>query len=255
MKPNILLTNDDGVNAKGINMLVETLSSFANVLVMAPDGARSGSACAITSYPPLRYRKVAKRDNVEIYSCSGTPVDCVKLALEQFPQFKPDMVVSGINHGDNASVSVHYSGTMGAVLEGSMKGIPSIGFSICDSSAEADFSAVGCHVQSIVRWVFKSGLPKGVCLNVNFPKYEGIPYKGVQICRMAQGAWTSEWCETQHPSGQKYFWLTGQFVNLEPEDNATDISALERGFVAITPIRIDMTAYHVMNDLKELECL
>ena len=141
--PHILLTNDDGVDAMGIRILAELLSNFADVLVMAPDGARSGAACSITPHTPLCYKKKSEYSRIQVYACSGTPVDCIKLALEQFPDFKPDVIVSGVNHGDNASVSVHYSGTMGAVLEGCMKGYSSVGFSICDFSSDADFSAIG----------------------------------------------------------------------------------------------------------------
>ncbi|MBP3567072.1 MAG: 5'/3'-nucleotidase SurE [Paraprevotella sp.] len=253
--PHILLTNDDGVDAKGIRILAELLSNFADVLVMAPDGARSGAACSITPHTPLCYKKKSEYSRIQVYACSGTPVDCIKLALEQFPDFKPDVIVSGVNHGDNASVSVHYSGTMGAVLEGCMKGYSSVGFSICDFSSDADFSAIGIYVQDIVQWVLEKGLPKDVCLNVNFPKNDGDSYRGIKVCRMARGSWTSEWYEAQHPAGKKYYWLTGRFVNLEPESVDTDMQALENGYVAVTPIKVDMTAHHVINELKELEKL
>lgn len=170
MRPLILLSNDDGVQAKGLNELIDMLSPLGDILVMAPDSARSGSACAITSHDPLRYRVVAVRPGIKICACSGTPVDCVKLALEMETGRKPDVVVSGINHGDNSSVNVHYSGTMGVVLEGCMKGIPSIGFSLCDFDADADFSPTVPYVRDIVARVLKTGLPAGVCLNVNFPR-------------------------------------------------------------------------------------
>ena len=169
MRPLILLSNDDGVQAKGLNELIDMLSPLGDILVMAPDSARSGSACAITSHDPLRYRVVAVRPGIKVCACSGTPVDCVKLALEMETGRKPDVVVSGINHGDNSSVNVHYSGTMGVVLEGCMKGIPSIGFSLCDFDADADFSPTVPYVRGIVARVLKTGLPAGVCLNVNFP--------------------------------------------------------------------------------------
>lgn len=255
MRPLLLLSNDDGVQAKGLNELTGMLSPLGDILVMAPDGPRSGSACAITSDMPLRYQVLEERSGLKVCACSGTPVDCVKLALEQEAGRRPDIVVSGINHGDNSSVSVHYSGTMGVVLEGCMKGIPSVGFSLCDSSAEADFSPAAGYVSAIVRRVLRTGLPEGVCLNVNFPKVPAGGYRGLKVCRMARGTWTAEWAETRHPRGRKYFWLTGAFRNLEPESTDTDSWALEQGYVSVVPIRIDMTAREAMDGLKDLEGL
>ena len=254
-RPLILLTNDDGVQAKGINELVKILSPSYDILVMAPNGARSGTACGITAHDPLWFKVISETANVKICECSGTPVDCVKLALEVFTARRPDLIVSGINHGDNASVSVHYSGTMGAVMEGCMKGVPSIGFSLADFDADADFSATANHVSEIVRKVLDTGLPQGVCLNVNFPQNKGMGYVGAKVCRMGQGAWTNEWYAAEHPKGQRYYWLVGKFTNTEPHMSDTDTWALENNYVAITPIQVDMTAYHVLDKIKHLEHL
>lgn len=251
MKPLILLSNDDGVQAKGLNELISMLEPLADLIVMAPDGPRSGSACAISSHLPLTYKCISDRSSVKIYSCNGTPVDCTKLALEIFPDRRPDMVISGINHGDNSSVNVHYSGTMGVVIEGCMKGIPSVGFSLCDFDHDADFSPVWHAVCAIVNRVLKEGLPDRVCLNVNFPKAGS--YRGIRICRMSKGMWTNEWFKMKHPHGQSYYWLTGEFVNTEPDMQDTDTWALTNGFVAVTPIQVDMTAYAAMSGLKDLE--
>ncbi len=253
MRPLILLSNDDGVQAKGLNALIEMLSPLGDMVVMAPDGARSGAACGITSQTPLQYQVVAVRPGLKVCACNGTPVDCVKLALEQVVERKPDILVSGINHGDNASVSVHYSGTMGVALEGCMKGIPSVGFSLADFSADADFTKAASFVTHIVKRVLRTGLPAGVCLNVNIPKTERI--MGLRVCRMAQGNWTSEWAEAGHPHGKKYFWLTGEFENLEPGCEDTDMWALEHGYVSVTPIRVDMTDYTSIEGLKDMEQL
>ncbi len=255
MRPLILLSNDDGVRAKGLNELIDMLSPLGDILVMAPDSARSGAACSITSVIPLYYDIVEKRPGVRICACSGTPSDCVKLALEKEAVRRPDVVVSGINHGDNASVSVHYSGTMGAAFEGCMKGIPSVGFSLCDFAADADFSFAAPFVRAIVKRVLKTGLPAGVCLNVNIPKVKEDGCKGVRVCRMARGTWSSEWTEAGHPRGKEYFWLTGDFTNMEPECEDTDMWALAHGYVSVTPVAIDMTAYPAMSGLKDLELL
>ena len=252
-KPLILISNDDGVQAKWVNALVDMLSPLGDILVMAPDRARSGSACGITPHDPVRYRVVEERPGVKVCACTGTPVDCVKLALEAEAGRQPALLASGINHGDNSSVSVHYSGTMGVVIEGCMKGIPSVGFSLCDFDADADFSPAAPFVRGIAERVLREGLPDGVCLNVNFPKAAG--YAGVRVCRMAHGTWANEWCGAVHPRGYKYYWLTGNYVDLEPEQQDTDAYALRHGFVAVTPVQIDMTAYQAMAGLKDLEKL
>jgi 5'-nucleotidase len=246
-RPLILISNDDGVNAKGIRELIETLRDVAELVVMAPDGPRSGAACAITSEYPVRPTLLVEEEGLKIYRCNGMPVDCVKLAMYMLGK-RPDLVIGGINHGDNSSVNVHYSGTMGVVIEGCLKGIPAIGFSLCDHDADADFGPMIPYVRRITEEVLAKGLPKGTCLNVNVPKTSEL--QGVRICRQTDASWGSEWARGQHPKGGEYFWLTGKFTNNEPEAQDADRWALEHGYVAITPIQIDMTAYALINELK-----
>ena len=247
-KPLILISNDDGYNAKGILELVSCLADLGEIVVMAPDGPRSGASCAITSEYPIKYQEVRRESNLTIYKCNGTPVDCVKLALYELLPRIPNLVIGGINHGDNSSVNVHYSGTMGVVIEGCLKGVPSIGFSLCDHDAEADFKPMLPYVRKIAEQVLSKGLPKGTCLNVNAPKTDAL--KGLRICRQTDASWGSEWCRGQHPKGGEYFWLTGKFTNNEPDAEEADRWALEHDYVAITPIQIDMTAYALIDELK-----
>lgn len=244
----ILISNDDGFSAKGINVLAETLAGLGEIVVMAPDGPRSGASGAITSELPVRYNKVREAEGLTVYKCTGTPVDCVKLATFELLPRCPDLVIGGINHGDNSAVNVHYSGTMGVVIEGCLKGIPAIGFSLCDHDADADFRPMQPYVRKITEQVLANGLPKGTCLNVNVPKAQEL--KGVRICRQTDASWGSEWARGQHPKGGEYFWLTGKFTNNEPEAEEADRWALEHDYVAITPIQIDMTAYALINELK-----
>lgn len=256
MRPLLLLSNDDGVLAKGLNSLIDFLLPLADIVVVAPDGGRSGAAGSITSGRPLTYKVVNVKPSLKVISCNGTPVDCVKLALEVLLDRKPDVIIGGINHGDNSSVNVHYSGTMGIVIEGCLKGIPSIGFSLCDFDADAHFLPLKPYVQRVVQWVLECGLKRGVCLNVNFPRLEdGAAYAGLKVCRMAHGAWSNEWWENTHPRGQKFYWLTGQYTNLEPDASDTDAWALAHGYVAVTPTRIDVTAYSEIQSIKQLESL
>ncbi|MBQ7351147.1 MAG: 5'/3'-nucleotidase SurE [Bacteroides sp.] len=247
-KPLILISNDDGVSAKGLHELVQTLAGLGEIVVMAPDGPRSGASGAITSELPVRYYKVSEEEDLTIYKCTGTPVDCVKLALFELLPRCPDLVIGGINHGDNSAVNVHYSGTMGVVIEGCLKGVPAIGFSLCDHDADADFAPMLPYVRKIVGQVLQKGLPKGTCLNVNVPKLAQL--EGVRICRQTDASWGCEWCKGQHPKGGSYFWLTGKFTNNEPDAEDADRWALEHGYVAITPIQIDMTAYSLIGELK-----
>lgn len=247
-KPLILLSNDDGVKAKGLNELIKALHGIGKIVVMAPDGPRSGASGSITSEYPVKYNKVREEADWVVYKCTGTPVDCVKLALHEVVSRRPDLVIGGINHGDNSSVNVHYSGTMGVVIEGCLKGIPSIGYSLCNHAAEADFSPLFPYVRRMAEEVLAHGLPQGVCLNVNFP--DTPAYKGVRICRQTRGAWINEWEKNRHPRGGEYFWLTGVFDNHEPEAEDSDHWALNHGYVAVTPTQIDVTAYGMMDELK-----
>lgn len=248
-KPLLLLSNDDGFDSKGLKELIETLRPMADLIVVAPSGPRSGSSGAITSQVPLRCSLVSEEPGVTVYKCSGTPVDCVKLALNSFVPRMPDMVIGGINHGDNSSVNVHYSGTMGVVIEGCLKGIPSVGFSLCNHDPNADFSATLPYVRLIVANVLAEGLPVGVCLNVNFPDVPDL--KGVKVCRQTDGVWASEFAERKHPHGDVYYWMTGVYVNNEPDAPDTDHWALDHGYVAITPTQIDMTAYGQLKRIND----
>ena len=253
MRPLILISNDDGYEAKGINELVDMVRDMGDVLVCAPDGARSGMSCAFTATLPLTLTLRKKEPGVEVWSCSGTPTDCVKMALAELCPRKPDLVLGGINHGDNGSVNTHYSGTMGVVLEGCMKYIPSVAYSLCDHNANADFVPLRPYVRQMTQWVLKNGLQEGVCLNVNFPLLEDGTFQGVRVCRMAKGTWGSEVTKCHHPRGYDYWWMVGHYQNDEPEAEDTDNWALSHGYVAITPTRIDVTAYEAMEKLKKLE--
>ena len=249
-RPLILISNDDGYKARGINFIAQLLSATADVIVMAPEGGRSGMGCAITSKEPVYYSLVSEREHLAIYKCSGTPVDCVKMALhELFPERQPDLIIGGINHGDNSGVNVHYSGTMGIVIEGCMKGIPSVGFSLDNHSPEADFEPCAPYIIKIVDQVLDRGLPNGTCLNVNFP---ATPlYEGVKVCRMARGEWTQEWEEHPHPRGGNYFWLVGSFCLRDEHPHDADRPNLTEGYVAVTPIQIDMTDYSLLEEMQK----
>ena len=239
-KPLILISNDDGVYAKGLNELVEVMRLFGNIVVVAPDSPRSGMSHAITVDRPLRVTKLQEEDGLVIYSCNGTPVDCIKLACNQLLERLPDFVISGINHGSNSSVSIIYSGTMGAALEGCIHGVPSIGFSLCDYSPNADFSRSKKVVARVFQTVAEHGLPEGICLNVNIPKGD---VKGINFCRQARGKWVEEFEQRTDPHGRDYYWLTGYFNNAEVEARDTDDFALMDGYVSVVPVSTDMTAY------------
>ena len=247
-RPLLLISNDDGYDAKGIRELVEMLSDFGDIIVCAPESARSGYSCAFSATEPLRLCLREQREGLEIWSCNGTPVDCVKMALSEIVPRKPDMVIGGINHGDNASVNVHYSGTMGVTLEGCMKYISSVAFSLCDHRADADFSPLRLLVRQITERILREPLPQGVCLNVNFPLVDH--YQGVRVCRMAKGTWGGEVEKRHHPRGYDYWWMVGYYTNDEPDAEDTDNWALSHGYVAITPTQIDVTAYEAINLVK-----
>ena len=249
----ILITNDDGVGAQGIAVLADLMLQLGDVIVVAPDGGRSGAACSITCTQAVTLSRRAdmERPGLSVYACSGTPVDCVKLASEQVCPRKPDLVVSGINHGDNASCSIHYSGTMGAVFEGCMKGIPSIGYSLRTLKRKCNFEPYAETVVRVARHVLEHGLPQDICLNVNFPEVEQLA--GLRICRMGRGRWVQEWISANNPRGMNAFWLTGKFLNMEPHTGDSDYWALDHGYAAVTPIRLDMTAYDMLSSLVSLE--
>ena len=247
MRPLILISNDDGYQAKGIQSLVDMLHDIADIVVCAPDSARSGVSCAFSATSPLVLTLREKREGVEIWSCNGTPVDCVKMALSNICQRRPDMVIGGINHGDNASVNTHYSGTMGVTMEGCMKYIPSVAYSLCDHRSDADFEPLRPYVRRFTEKVLSEGLPKGICLNINFPVIEEGDYKGVKVCRMAYGTWSNETTKCHHPRGYDYWWMVGHYRNDEPEQEDTDNWALQHDYVAITPTHMDVTAYEFMD--------
>lgn len=248
-KPLILISNDDGFRAKGINSLIDMLRPLGDIIVCAPEGARSGYSCAFSAMSPLFLKKIRVEDGLQVWSCSGTPIDCVKLAYSELcAGRRPDIVVSGINHGDNASVNSRYSGTMGAVFEGAMKRIPSVAFSLCCYDEDADFSPMEGVVRSITSKVLAEGLPDGVCLNVNCPATPS--YKGVRVCRMAMGDWENEVVKARHARGFDYYWLVGNYSCFEPEAVDTDRWALEHGYVAITPSQVDITSYAAIDIMK-----
>lgn len=248
-RPLILISNDDGYHAKGLNSLIDMVAPLGDVVVCAPDGARSGMSCAFSAETPLRLKRRRQKPSVDVWSCNGTPVDCVKMALDNIVDRRPAIVIGGINHGDNSSVNSHYSGTMGVVLEGCMKYLPSVAFSLCDHSADADFEPLRPYVVAIVSRVMAEGLPRGACLNVNFPP--APPYQGLRICRMAAGRWVNETVKCHHVRGYDYWWMAGEYASDEPLADDTDRWALEHGYVAITPTQIDVTHYALMQQMKQ----
>ena len=248
-KPLILVTNDDGITAPGIRCLIDVMNSIGDVVVVAPDSPQSGMGHAITVNNVLHCNKERIDDGPQTeYSTSGTPADCVKLAKHEILDRTPDLCVSGINHGSNASINVIYSGTMSAAIEAGIEGIPAIGFSLCDYSWEANFDVLKPFVKAIALNVLKHGLPNGVVLNVNFPAVPFEDIKGIRICRQAKGNWQEEFDRRTNPHGKDYYWLTGKFVNLDHGED-TDEWALEHNYVSVVPTQFDLTAF---NSLKEL---
>jgi len=251
-KPLILVTNDDGITAPGLRTLVMLMKQLGDVIVVAPDSPQSGMGHAITLDSTL-YSKKMKTDTGdtgnEEYSCSGTPADCVKLALQELLDRKPDICVSGINHGSNSSINVIYSGTMSAAIEAGIEGIPAIGFSLCDYSWDANFSHSGNFITQIVSQALKNGIPKGVVLNVNIPKLEKKNLKGIKICRQARANWKEKFDKRKSPTGKDYYWLTGEFELLDKGED-TDEWALANGFISIVPTQFDLTAHHVIQELN-----
>ena len=249
-KPLILVVNDDGITAPGIKALVQAVSNLGEVVVVAPDSPQSGMGHAITLSKPLRLKQVSEFGDIKAFHCSGTPVDCVKLAVDKVLHRQPDLCVSGINHGSNSSINIIYSGTMSAAVEASLEGIPSIGFSLLDFSYEADFSAAAAYAQHIAASVLKYGLPKHSLLNVNIPKLPLSQIKGMKICRQAHAKWEEEYLERTDPFGRPYYWLTGKFVNYDHGQD-TDEWALANGYVSVVPVQHDLTAHHVIPYINE----
>jgi 5'-nucleotidase len=251
-RPLILVSNDDGITSRGIFNLVSVMKELGDVLVVAPDGPQSGMGHAITVGDTLRLNESFIFEGVRAFECSGTPADCIKMArhfvLKNDRQ--PDVVVSGINHGSNTSISVLYSGTMSAAIEGAIEGVPAIGFSLCDYSHKADFSHTGEVVKKIVQQVLDKGLPKGVALNVNIPAKRNEPLKGIRVCRQANAKWVEEFDQRFDPYGRSYFWMTGNFVNFDKaEDN--DEWAIANNYVSVVPCQFDLTAHQAIAVLNE----
>jgi len=249
-KPLILVTNDDGITSKGIKSLQSVMQEFGEVIVIAPNSAMSGMGHAITINSPLRLQKENIFEGAESYSCSGTPVDCVKLGIYEILHRKPDLLVSGINHGANTATNVLYSGTMSAAVEGAMEGIPSIGFSLCDFDADADFSNAMKIVRQVTQQVLKNEMPKGVCLNVNIPK--GNDVKGLKICRQAHAFWEDRFDKRFDQFNKPYYWLTGDFVEQDTTED-TDLYWIERKYASVVPTQFDMTAYKSIEILENWE--
>lgn len=249
-KPVILVTNDDGISSKGIHELMELMTELGHVTVVAPDGPRSGQSCALTAGKPLRLNAKGKQSGCSLFTTDGTPTDCVKLSMHEiFKNNRPDLIVSGINHGSNAGISILYSGTMGAVLEGCVIGIPSIGFSFCSHLPDCDFTVCREVIRTVTTNVLEKGLPHGICLNVNIPDVPQI--KGTKICRQTRGYWSDEYEKRIDPYGQAYYWLTGFFKNEEPNDPGTDEWALAHGYASVVPCLSDMTDYNYIPELAK----
>ena len=249
-RPVILVTNDDGVGAKGLQAMIEAVRGLGDVLVVAPDGARSGQSGAISPEKALYLHKVSEEEGLTVYQCNGTPVDCVKLAMHTLLPEAPALLASGINHGSNASVSVLYSGTMGAAIEGCILGIPSVGFSLCSHEADADFTNAVAVARSISADVLEKGLKPNICLNVNVPDVKSLA--GRRVCRQASGRWVEEFERREGHDADAHF-LTGYFHNAEPHAEDTDEWALAHGFVSVVPVKIDMTAHEELTHYSYLE--
>ena len=250
----IFLTNDDGWRSKGFAAAIEIARRFGRVIAIAPETAQSGMSQAITIYDPLFLKKVRDEEGVTVYSLTGTPVDCVKMAFDHLLDcHEVDLAISGINHGSNAATNVLYSGTMGAAIECAFYNIPTVGLSLTDHRAEANFEGAIEYGAKIVEQVLEGGMPQPLCLNVNVPNIKAEEIKGVCLCRQTRGYWRDHFYRREDPTGREYFWLTGGFENAEPEATGTDEWALANGYVAVVPVQVDLTAYEQMGQLKQME--
>lgn len=253
MKQNILISNDDGINAKGLRALIEVASNYGNVTVVAPETGMSGMSHAITMSTPLLLRKIKDTDSIKVYACQGTPVDCIKIAIDYIMEERPTLVLSGINHGANSNMSVIYSGTMGAAMEGSMYGIPSIGFSVLTHSPTADFTACKRIAATIIEKVISENKNPFLCLNVNVPTLPYDKIKGIRVCRQSMGCWLEDFVKQTNPRGQEYFWLTGSFHPNEIGVTDDDEAMLSQDFVSVVPVKTDMTDYTQLDEMKKWE--
>jgi len=248
-RPLILVTNDDGVTAPGIRALVEAMQPLGNIVVVAPDSPQSGMGHAITIDKPLRLKPIQLFEGIDTWQCTGTPVDCVKLAVDKVLHRKPDLCVSGINHGANSSINVIYSGTMSAAMEAAIEGIPAIGFSLLDYSFDADFGAAKKVAAKVAAAVLKNGLPDDTLLNVNIPKLPFAKLKGIKVCRQASGKYDEEFDQRIDPRNTKYYWLTGKFA-IKDNGEDTDEWALAQGYASVVPTQFDLTAHHAIPRLS-----
>ena len=254
-RPLILVTNDDGISAPGIRTLISAMNELGDVIVVAPDSPQSAMGHAITINSTLQCNQVKIDDGPQIeYSCSGTPADCVKLGINEILDRKPDICVSGVNHGSNSSINVIYSGTMSAAVEASIEGIPAIGFSLLDYSWNANFNEIKKYLINITKQALLNGIPKGNALNVNFPKFKEKDIKGIKICRQANAYWVEKFDKRVNPQGKEYYWLTGEFIN---KDNGHDSDewALANGFISIVPVKFDMTDHENISYIKKWKFL
>jgi len=249
-KLQILVTNDDGVFAPGIRFLIDVMKEFGQVTVMAPNKPQSGVGHAITFADPLKIKTIEKTDDYQEYSCNGTPVDCIKLAENIVYKKRPDLVVSGVNHGSNASINVIYSGTMAAVIEACIDEIPAIGFSIDTYSSKVNLEPSRQYIRKIVQGIIDKGMPQDICLNVNIPTTEEI--KGMKLSRQAKASWREGFDSRTNPRGEDYHWLTGDFV-VNDEGKDTDLEAIKNGYISLVPIQVDLTAYKAMEHFRFLE--
>ncbi|MCP4884469.1 MAG: 5'/3'-nucleotidase SurE [Flavobacteriales bacterium] len=250
-RPLILVTNDDGITAPGIRTLISVMNEIGDVIVIAPDSPQSGMGHAITLDSTIYCDAVTIDEGPQLeYRCSGTPADCVKMAISEILNKKPDLCVSGVNHGANSSINVIYSGTMSAAIEAGIEGIPAIGFSLLDYAWNAQFDHLRADIKKIALNVLERGLPDGVVLNVNFPKIEGKKFKGIKICRQARANWVEEFDKRVNPQGKEYYWLTGKFVNLDNGED-TDVWSLKNDYIAVVPVGFDMTAHHFLPALNQ----
>ncbi|NLV19794.1 MAG: 5'/3'-nucleotidase SurE [Bacteroidetes bacterium] len=247
----ILLTNDDGLYATGLKTLLETMEEFGKVVLISTLESRSGMSQALTVKTPIRVKLLDEDEKHRIYTCNGTPTDSVKLAVNQLLDRHPDFLVAGINHGANTSVSVLYSGTMAATLEGCLYGIPSVGFSLNSFAPDSDFSVCHDFIKLIMNRLMDEPLPPGICLNVNIPAVGRDEIKGIKVCRQSRGNWKEEFEKRKDPMGKTYYWLAGYFNNQEPESDDTDNWALDNNYVSVVPVTVDMTAHWFLDELKE----
>ncbi|MGC9330770.1 MAG: 5'/3'-nucleotidase SurE [Bacteroidales bacterium] len=250
-KPFILISNDDGPDARGLHSLIKVAKEFGNIVVVVPEDGQSGKSHSITVKHPLRVRKIPRNDDVLFYVVSGTPVDCLKIALDQLLDKKPDMVLSGINHGSNSAVSVMYSGTMGVVLEAGIHRIPAVGFSLLNHAPDADFTLSEKIIRMVVPKIMENSLPEMVVLNVNIPDIKPEDFKGIEVCRQTFGVWQGEFEKCQDPSGNPYYWLTGHFENNENGTPNTDEYVLKQNKASIVPVKPDLTDFNSLQIMSK----